>query len=617
MAGLVGGIAGRVQFNGQPLADSDIESLVRSAPHRSSAGVRVYHFGNGVLLACMHEASRSDEPTVPQALSGLYFVVLHGAIHNASELESRLGKHFTPGACTPEELLVAAYRKWGERCPAYILGDYAFAIWNGSNRELFCARDAIGIKPLYYYADDNFFAFGSEIDQLVCHGPARQHLDEDYILAFAEDRTCDRESTFFRGVKRLPAAHSLVVSERGLRRFRYWDPKNLPILRLASLDDYVDAFSDLFLDAIRVRLPAQSQPLGALLSGGIDSASVVAGIQKIGHSCADDSQVLALSLGFQGLPCDESKMIGAVASGLGVDLHLHQHEAITGQAFRDRVQGSCSAPESVTAMAYGELFNHARRRGMRVVMGGWGADDWLGRHRGMYYDLLATGHLKQFTGLMARVRADGLGAVLTGIGTDLVRDPWVRQIKRMLLASGLPLFTQRGNYVEDFDVTGWYSVMKWRQYEWLNSALFAQNAEMQECSAARYGVDARYPYNDRRIVEFGLSLGPEVFASSAVSKPVVRGTLSRLAPQLANTAYLNPEGSAIYWQTLHDLSRRGDYQLDALRRFLDLPDSYGCELADAAAVPVFDESLHARLARRQSNSYGTSVWLENFFDSVD
>jgi len=269
-------------------------------------------------------------------------------------------------------------------------------------------------------------------------------------------------------------------------------------------------------------------------------------------------------------------------------------------------------------MAYGELFNQARQRDVRVVMGGWGADDWLGRYYGMYYDLLAGGHRQQLLAkLIGEVRAVGPSRVLADICAELVRDPGARQLKRLFVKSGLPLFPQRGNYVEDFDATGWHSLMKWSQYRWLTSSLFVLNAEMQECSAARYGVDTRYPYNDRRIVEFGLSLGTEVFTASAMKKPLVRGALTRLAPQLANTAYSNPEGSAIYWQTINGLSRNGDYQLDALRRYLDLPESYGRELEEAAAVAVFDDSLHTGLARRQSNSYGASLWLENFFDSFN
>lgn len=613
MTSIVGGIAGKLAFEGATVTQSEALALVSSAPHRALAGSEIINVGSGYLVTLyLHGDDRVPHPTV-QTHDTRYSAVIHGAIHNTDEVFSLLGLNGTAAEVTAEELLVAAFLQWGERCPLYLIGDYAFAIWDADRAELFCARDAIGIKPFYYFYGDGVFLFGSEIDQVATLPEARSTLDYSTILDFSQDRSSSREATFFRDIRRLKGAHCMRVSPAGVRQFRYWNPVNLPSLELDSLDDYVTEFEKLLKEAIRVRMPETDGKLGVLLSGGVDSASVVAGIRQISGGAADGGKLLALSLGFAGLPCDESRTILANAQLLRVDVHLHQHKPFSGSDLREAIKQTLALPESVTTRAYAELFDYARKNHLNVVMGGWGADDWLGAWDGGYRDLLTGGQLRALSLLFKReVSCSGFLPAIRKFLSECIRDPMARQIKRLVSASGLPLFAGRANYVGEFDREGWKRVTKWNQYQWLNSPMFAINCEMQELSAVRRGIETRFPYNDRRIVEFGLRLPPRLFATSTFNKPVIRGFLARRVPEIDARMYSDPEGSPIYWQCLRHLYRAGDYELSLLSREFHLDPQWINSLIDPLKNPQYDAEKIPDLVRKQWNSYTCGVWLDNF-----
>jgi asparagine synthase (glutamine-hydrolysing) len=614
MTSVTGGIAGWITFNGRPVTGEEAASLVNATPHRGPAGSDMVHVEAGVLVTlylCREEQKkRPSEPVTAVK----YTAVIHGTIHNEDQLRSILGGRSTPAPLTTEELVIAAYKRWGDRCPDYLVGDYSFAIWDAEKQELFCARDAVGIKPLYYFYGEGVFLFGSEIDQVATFPGARRHIDYSHILSFSQDRPNCRETTFFTGIKRLPAAHSMRVSSAGIHQFRYWNPVALPALELDSPEEYENAFEDIFTEAIRVRMPQAGEKLGVLLSGGVDSASVVAGIRQISGDIGHSDRLLALSLGFAELPCDETRTIRANAKVLGVNVHLHQHTPLTGPRIREAIGQSLATPESVIAIAYGELFKYAQKNRITVVMGGWGADDWLGTWQGSYRDLLTSGHFRQLAHAVNRgLLGNGLRSTLRELVMECIRDPLARQIKRWAMTSRLPLFTERANHVRELDKADWKFISHWNQYRWLNSPMFALNCEMQELCAARQGIDARYPYNDRRIVEFGMRLPPHIVAGSATNKPLIRDFLARRVPDLDARCYSDPEGSPIYWQTLRKLYTDGDFDLSPLKRKYQLDSQWANKLTAPLDNPVYQAETMPHLVRKMWSSYTYGVWLDDFF----
>jgi asparagine synthase (glutamine-hydrolysing) len=185
------------------------------------------------------------------------------------------------GEVSDSQLILAAYIKWGEDCPQHLLGDFIFVIWDGHKQQLFCARDHFGVKPFYYhYAAGKRFAFATEIKAVLGLPDVPRQLNEvrvaEHLLELNEDPTI----TLYEDILRLPAAHSMTVSRKGIQQQRYWSLDPTRELRLGSDEEYAQKFREIFTEAVRCRLRS-AFPVGSTLSGGLDSSSIVCVARKL------------------------------------------------------------------------------------------------------------------------------------------------------------------------------------------------------------------------------------------------------------------------------------------------------------------------------------------------
>ncbi|HUK62621.1 MAG TPA: asparagine synthetase B, partial [Dongiaceae bacterium] len=199
--------------------------------------------------------------------AGELWITYNGEVYNYVELRAELqalGEAFHTG--TDTEVILAAYRRWGRDCLRRFNGMFAFALWDARRRELFCARDRFGVKPLYYQWEDGGFTFASDPRTLVLSRDRAPAIHADAVLDFIALDWVDHEPpTFFAGVRQLPAAHYLVVGESGLALVQWWrlDPSR----RAAGLpEDWAREFAELFTDAVKIRLRADVE-VGSCLSG--------------------------------------------------------------------------------------------------------------------------------------------------------------------------------------------------------------------------------------------------------------------------------------------------------------------------------------------------------------
>jgi asparagine synthase (glutamine-hydrolysing) len=128
------------------------------------------------------------------------------------------------------ELILAAYRKWGAECARHLLGDFAFAVWDGKKQELFCARDHVGVKPLYFFRSDEMFAFATEMKALLELPGVPREVNEERIAKYLMVAYDSHADTMFAHIERLPPAHTLRTSARGVEIRRYWDLRDAPDL---------------------------------------------------------------------------------------------------------------------------------------------------------------------------------------------------------------------------------------------------------------------------------------------------------------------------------------------------------------------------------------------------
>ncbi|MEK6320953.1 MAG: asparagine synthase-related protein [Acidobacteriota bacterium] len=213
--------------------------------------------------------------------AGRLFVVADCRIDNREELIDELrGRGESIESPSDADLILLAYNAWGTGCAARIVGDFAFAIWDVERRRLFCARDALGVRPFFYYFDGSRFRGASLIRQLLQDETIDRTYDESYMAAFLVRGECPSESTPYESIKRLLAGSSLVIERGGLRKEKYWDLDPQCEISYRTDGEYEEHFRTVFGDAVRAHIRSAG-PVWAELSGGLDSSSIVCMAQEI------------------------------------------------------------------------------------------------------------------------------------------------------------------------------------------------------------------------------------------------------------------------------------------------------------------------------------------------
>ena len=226
-------------------------------------------------------------------------------IDNRDDLIESLGLKTCPRQIPDSYLILAAYQQWGEECPARLVGDFSFVIWDKRNAKVFCARDPMGVKSFYYYLSDRLFAFGSEIKAVLHCEDVPRKLNETRILDFFINLFDDRSITFYKDIFRLPAATTLTVTRLGVRSRVYWTLDPTRELKLSSDREYSEAFKNCFVESVRCRLRS-AFPVVSTLSGGLDSSSIACVARSLHENEKDGNHLDTISLIFPGLP-DETR----------------------------------------------------------------------------------------------------------------------------------------------------------------------------------------------------------------------------------------------------------------------------------------------------------------------
>jgi len=287
----VSGIAGIIQYNGAPVAAAQLNLMLTALQGRGPQSTLTYLNQVAGLGQVIHRHAPS---AVPQSLplvhpSLRWALVLDGRLDNREELLNRLNLPVaSPGMADDGHLVLAAYEKWGQDCPQYLIGDFVLAVWDCQERSLFCARDHFGVKPFYYFNSANSFLFATNPDAILATRSAQHRLNEVRIADFMLDlEGQDTTSTFYEAIYRLPHGHALLVKPGDIRLRRYWQLAPAPDSGITSPAGYVEIFTRYFSQAVRCRLgnPAGT---GVALSGGLDSSAVFGIARQIQAEVTDE-----------------------------------------------------------------------------------------------------------------------------------------------------------------------------------------------------------------------------------------------------------------------------------------------------------------------------------------
>jgi asparagine synthase (glutamine-hydrolysing) len=313
------GIAGRFNYDARQPVDRDIlEAMTDAVRHRGPDAGGYYHgpgIGLGHRRLSIIDLATGDQPLANE--DGSVQVVFNGEIYNFAEVRAELiahGHRFRTGSDT--EIIVHGYEQWGERCVNRFRGMFAFAVWDANQRRLLLARDRLGVKPLYYAAlPGDGIVFGSEIKSLLEDPAVPRDWRPEAIDAYLTLLYVPAPDTIYRAVRKLPPAHVLVADASGIRMSRYWDLPFTGTGEAAREEEYLEELDALLRESVGLRL-ISDVPLGAFLSGGIDSSTVVAYMKE-----ASGTPPVTIAVGFNDPAFDEVEHAEAVARHLGCDFH--------------------------------------------------------------------------------------------------------------------------------------------------------------------------------------------------------------------------------------------------------------------------------------------------------
>ena len=312
------GITGRVNFlSGAPVDPAIIREMCTLLAHRGPDGEGM-HVDGPVGLGHRRLAIIDLSPAAAQPMStpdGTLWITYNGEVYNFPDLRSELtqrGHHFRTQSDT--EVILAAYREWGAECLHRLRGMFAFAIWDARTRTLCLARDRLGKKPLYYRLDADGIAFASEPKAFLAEPSFQSRPNLEAISHYLTYQYVPTPLSAFEGVRRLPPAHYLLVKDGRASVQRYWRLHYGEKRRLTEEEASAELLV-LLREAVRLRL-ISDVPLGAFLSGGVDSSTVVALMAE--HSSLP---VKTFSIGFEEKEYDEVAYARLVAQRYGTDHH--------------------------------------------------------------------------------------------------------------------------------------------------------------------------------------------------------------------------------------------------------------------------------------------------------
>ena len=484
--------------------------------------------------------------------SGLV-ITADARIDNRDELSKELGianKTEIPDSY----FILKSYEKWGEECPKKLIGDFAFAIWDKEKEILFCARDHIGVKPFYYYLSDEIFVFAPEIKALNCIEEIQFNVNEIKIANYLVSNLEDQELTFFEDIYRLPAAHQLIIKNERIELVKYWPININKEKTLDSDEEYAQKFFKIFHEAVNCRLRC-AFPIGSFLSGGLDSSSIVCTARRI--LSKNNSNLKTFSLIFDSLPkCDERYFINAVLNEGNLDPFLINGDQIPPLLDIERVTWHEDGP--VYAVGYSlfwKIYNIARENKVRVLLDGYEGDDIVSYGTELLVELAIS---KKWINLIKEIykiskisnrkhwKIFGEKVVIP-LSPKPIRNIWQllvpagtfseikmqQKLIKCVLNQSLVQNTCIKERCQSRFEESIRILQKPEEYhpKSLDFGTYQYMLEGMDQRSAAFSIEMRYPFFDRRLIEFCLSLPYEQILSDGFDRMILRRSMEGILPK--------------------------------------------------------------------------------------
>lgn len=541
------GIAGRYQFfssSSESQKESDIKKMLSVIRHRGPDETGIYldeDLALGSVRLSIIDISSGQQPMCDE--SAEYWIVYNGEIFNYQELRKELEKKGVRLKTNCDtEVVVQMYAIYGAECLKHFNGQFAFAIWNAKKKELFLARDRVGIRPLFYWKDSHSFAFCSEIKGLFALNEIERSISAKNISQIFTFWTTISPNTPFENIYELPPGHFMIIKPSGTKIQKYWS-LDFPIGKnhyKGTLDQAVEEFRDLLKDAVKIRLRADVQ-VAAYLSGGLDSSVITSLIKEINPGVLN-----TFSIGFKDKAFDESAYQMEAAKYFNTN---HTAFECTSEEIAEQFLNTIWHTEfPILRTAPTPMFllsKKVRERNIKVVMTGEGSDEILAG-----YNIFKEAKIRRFWAkqpsssirpkLLSKLYPylpmlkDGgnLGAkMFFGYKLNETSDPLYSHLLRWHNTSRIKSFFSdeiseqlKGyNPLEEISAKLPDNFSFWTdlaQSQFLESTIFMSGyllSSQGDRMAMGNSVEGRYPFLDYRVIEFCSSL-PDNFKLNCLNE---------------------------------------------------------------------------------------------------
>ena len=544
------GIVGLVRNDGKPIDEGLLARMNEAIRHRGPDEDGFYV--NGSVGLAMRRLAIIDLKSGQQPIHNsdrTAWIVFNGEIYNYLELREKLeklGHTFYTNSDT--EAIVHAYDQYGSDCPKHLRGMFAFAIWDERTQELFLARDRVGKKPLLYAEVNGQLVFGSEFSAILLHPDVSKEIRPEAIDCYLSFMCVPAPLTAYRAIKKLEPGHSLRWRKGELKTERYWQPdfsKKLDI----SEEEAGERAIEILRDAVKVRLMSEV-PLGAFLSGGIDSSAVVALMSQ-----ESSEKVKTFSIGFEEQDFSELQHAKRIAEHVGADHHefIVRPDAVEILPMLVEHYGEPYADSSAVPTYY---VARETRRHVTVALNGDGGDESFAG----YERYIAMGLTEKYRKVPAFFRESLIKEAVNRIPTSPIRKSTVNSAKRLLEVVSKPRVNRYMHWMSVFNEglkEPLYSDAFREQTDrafaasfldtWFKKAngngpvdtllltdlmTYLPNDLLVKVDIATMAVslEARSPFLDHHVIEFAASLPERLKLRRLTTKYLLKKVLRRLLP---------------------------------------------------------------------------------------
>jgi asparagine synthase (glutamine-hydrolysing) len=553
------GITGVLNLNDHPSIDQKtLLQMLEMIRHRGPDGFGIYrdaHIGLGSARLSIIDVAGGDQPIGNE--TGDKWIVFNGEIFNYVELRPELGKRghvFSTNSDT--EVILHLYEDLGPECLSRLNGQFAIAIWDADQRSLLLARDRVGIRPVFYTINDGYLVFGSEIKAMLAHPSVHAEIDPEALAQVFTFWSVQSPKSIFKGIQELPPGHYLIAKDGRITIQPFWTLDLAEEYPRHTEAEYLEELESLLVDASRIRLRADV-PVGAYLSGGLDSSITAAIIQKY-----TDTHLDTFSISFSDPDFDESYYQLHMADYLGTDHHVVYctHEDI-GQIFPEVIWHT-ETPILRTAPAPMFLLSRlVREHNYKVVLTGEGADEFLAG-----YDIFKEAIIRRFWArspasqirplLLGRLYPDiqGLGGSRSAFqmaffkkGLADTTSPYYSHLIRWNNTGRNLRFFASTPALLDYEAAhipvpnpDWAPLAQ-AQYLEVNTFLSPYLLSSQgDRMGMGHSVEGRYPFLDYRVIEFCNRLPHDVKLRGLTEKWLLKQLGKKLVPDKIWKRYKRP-----------------------------------------------------------------------------